>query len=116
VQELEQQLRQANQHREEAALQLQFLKEEAMELRHAKEAAVVDKEQLAVRLERRSQQQQVCKATANRHQLDQCLLNTSKGGNRPSADLHIFVTFAPYCVTLQPRNQHTTRYAAGCSL
>jgi hypothetical protein len=43
------------------------------------------------------------------------LLNTSKGG-RHSSDLHILVTFAPYCVMLQPRNQHTTRDAAGCSL
>jgi hypothetical protein len=45
--------------REEASLQLHFAKDEAAELRQAKEAAVVEREQLAVRLERRSQQQQV---------------------------------------------------------
>jgi hypothetical protein len=58
TQQLEQQLRQAQQLREETALQLHFSKDEAAELRQAKEAAVVEREQLAVRLERRSQQQQ----------------------------------------------------------
>jgi hypothetical protein len=57
--QLEQQLRQAQQLREETSLQLHFAKDEAAELRQAKEAAVVEQEQLAVRLERRSQQQQV---------------------------------------------------------
>jgi hypothetical protein len=57
--QLQQQLRQAQQLREETSLQLHFAKDEAAELRQAKEAAVVEREQLAVRLERRSQQQQV---------------------------------------------------------
>jgi hypothetical protein len=59
IKQLEQQLRQAQQLREETALQLHFAKDEAAELRQAKEAAVVEREQLAVRLERRGQQQQV---------------------------------------------------------
>eukprot|EP00775_Hariotina_reticulata_P003829 gene3829-4086_t len=45
--------------REHEALQNSIRTQEAVELRHAKEAAVVDKEHIAVRLERRSQQQQV---------------------------------------------------------
>lgn len=40
-------------------MQLHFLRDEALELRQAKEAAVVEKEQLTIRLERRNQQLQV---------------------------------------------------------
>lgn len=59
MQQLEQQLRSAQQGRQEAELQLHFATEEAQELRAAKEAAVVEKEQVAVRSERRSQAHEV---------------------------------------------------------
>eukprot|EP00878_Enallax_costatus_P029398 GHUV01031874.1.p1 GENE.GHUV01031874.1~~GHUV01031874.1.p1 ORF type:complete len:407 (+),score=149.79 GHUV01031874.1:549-1769(+) len=58
VQQLEQQLRQAQQHKEEASMQLHFLRDEALELRKTKEAAVMEKEQLTIRLERRNHQLQ----------------------------------------------------------
>eukprot|EP00882_Tetradesmus_deserticola_P033425 GHRQ01038186.1.p1 GENE.GHRQ01038186.1~~GHRQ01038186.1.p1 ORF type:complete len:279 (+),score=130.37 GHRQ01038186.1:234-1070(+) len=63
--QLEQQLRHAQQLREEAALQLHFARDEAAELRKAKEAAVVEREQLTMRLERRSQQQQACNSSGH---------------------------------------------------
>lgn len=59
VQQLEQQLRSAQQQRQEAELQLHYATEEAQELRAAKESAVVEKEQVAVRSERRSQAHEV---------------------------------------------------------
>lgn len=59
VHQLEQQLRQALQQKQEAELQLHFATEEAQELRLAKETAVVEKEQVAVRSERRSQVHEV---------------------------------------------------------
>lgn len=59
MQQLEQQLRSAQQGRQEAELQLHFATEEAQELRTAKEAAVVEKEQVAVRSERRNQAHEV---------------------------------------------------------
>ena len=59
VQQLEQQLRQAQQRKEEASMQLHFLRDEALELRKTKEAAVMEKEQLTIRLERRNHQLQV---------------------------------------------------------
>lgn len=60
VQRLEQQLRQLQQQKEDASMQLLFLRDEALELRQAKDAAVVEKEQLVIRCERRNQQLQVC--------------------------------------------------------
>lgn len=54
-------MRQLQQAKEVGAMQLASAAEEAGELRRAKEAAVVEKEQAAVRAERRSQQQQVRK-------------------------------------------------------
>lgn len=59
MQQLEQQLRSAQQQRQEAELQLHYATEEAQELRAAKESAVVEKEQVAVRSERRSQTHEV---------------------------------------------------------
>jgi hypothetical protein len=59
VQQLEQQLRSAQQQRQEAEIQLHYATEEAQELRAAKESAVVEKEQVAVHSERRSQAHEV---------------------------------------------------------
>lgn len=67
VQQLEQQLRSAQQAKQEAELQLHFATEEAQELRAAKEAAVVEKEQVAVRSERRSLAHEVCVSVILRH-------------------------------------------------
>jgi hypothetical protein len=71
VQQLEQQLRSAQQARQEAELQLHFATEEAQELRAAKEAAVIEKEQVAVRSERRSQAHEVG-SVSNRMQPSGC--------------------------------------------
>lgn len=65
IHQVQQQLRQLQQRHEETALQLHFARDEAAELRQAKEAAVVEKEQLTVRLERRTQQQQVRKCVGS---------------------------------------------------
>lgn len=59
VDALEKQLRGAKQAKQEAELQLHYATEEAQELRAAKEAAVFEKEQVAVRSERRSQAHEV---------------------------------------------------------
>jgi hypothetical protein len=48
------------QQRQEAQLALHCAREEAQELRLAKEGAVVEKEQVAVRCERRGQAHEVC--------------------------------------------------------
>lgn len=59
AQQLEEQLRNAQQDKDDVALQLRVLQEEALELRKAKEAAVIEKEQLTTRLESESHQLQV---------------------------------------------------------
>jgi hypothetical protein len=56
---LEQQLRAAKRAQEEAELHLREIRAEAEELRHAKETAVVEREQGAVKGERRIKQLQV---------------------------------------------------------
>ena len=56
---LEQQLRAAKRAQEEADLHLRELRAESEELRQAKEAAVVEREQAAVKGERRAKQLQV---------------------------------------------------------
>lgn len=60
VHQLEQLLRHETQAKQEAELQLHYVAGEAQELRAAKEAAVVEKEQVAVRCERRTQAHEVC--------------------------------------------------------
>jgi len=97
VQQLEQQLRQAQQQKQEAELRLHFATEEAQELRLAKEAAVVEKEQVAVRSERRSQAHEV---SIDRALHTQCRSSDSRGGSS-SKQPH---TWASACGQKPPLN------------